>query len=146
MLHRKGVTLIEMLLCLVLLGFIMTLTLPKLNGVLDDWKLHRVVREITFQIRRTQMTAIRENCTLRVVCLYNSEEQRIVRYSGLKPQNPYYTLPSTIKISNPSTLNLSYNPKGTPSIGCTIRVANRLNTRLAIVIQPVSGRILIRTD
>lgn len=146
MLHRKGFTLIEMLLCLVLLGFIVTLTLPKLKGVMDDWKLHMVVREITFQLRKTQITAIRENCTLRVVCLYQSEEQRIVRYYGLKPQYPYYTLPSSIKIVNPSTLNISYNPKGTPSIGCTIRVTNRMNTRSAIVIQPVSGRILIRAD
>ena len=144
--QNRGVTLIELLLCLALLSLMLGLTFPKVGSFLGDWQLEVATREIAFQLRMTQIMAIRENTAIKVICLPSISDQKVVRYFGLTPQKPYYTLPRGIQIINPSTLNITYYPKGTPSEGCTIRICNRQNHRKAIVLSPVTGRIIIRTD
>jgi len=142
----KGFTLIEIILCLALLGILFSLTLPKTSAFLWDWQLEVVAKEVAFQMRITQMLSMRENTTIKILCISTSEEQKMVRYLGLTPQKPYYLLPKGIRIINPSTLNITYYPKGTPSVGCTLRLENPLKHRIAIVLSPVTGRIVIRPD
>lgn len=144
--QNRGVTLIELVLCLAILCLILGLTSPNVRSFLGDWQLEFATREVAFQLRMTQILAIRENTAIKIMCLSSSSDQKIVRYLGLIPQKPYYTLAKGIQIINPSTLNITYYPKGTPSVGCTIRIRNHQNHRKAIVLSPVTGRIIIRSD
>lgn len=142
----KGLTLIEMILCLALLGILLCLTLPKTLSFLWDWQLEVTAREVAFQLRMTQMMSLRENTTIKIICLSTTDDQKIVRYLGLTPQKPYYTLPKGIRILNPSTFNITYYPKGTPSVGCTLRLGNRTDYKIVIVLSPVTGRIVIKPE
>jgi len=143
---NRGFTLIELLLCLALLSLLFCLTFPKALTFLGDWQLEIAAREVAFQLRMTQMLAIRENTAVKILCLVTFENQKIIRYFGLTPQKPYYVIPKGIQIINPTTLNITYYPKGTPSVGCTIRLSNRQNHRKAIVLSPVTGRIILKQD
>jgi prepilin-type N-terminal cleavage/methylation domain-containing protein len=144
--QNKGYTLIELLLCLALLSLLFCLTIPKTLTFLGDWQLEIATREVAFQLRMTQMQAIRENTAIKILCLTTLENQKIVRYFGVTPQKPYYVIPKGIQVINPATLNITYYPKGTPSVGCTIRLSNRQNHRKAIVLSPVTGRIILKQD
>ena len=143
---NKGFTLLEVILCLALLGIVFSLALPQTSSFLWDWQLEIVAKEVAFQLRITQMLCLLENTTIKIICLSTLEDQKIVRYLGLTPQKPYYQLPKGIRIINPSTLNITYYPKGTPSVGCTIRLENPHKYRIEIVLSPVTGRIVIRPD
>lgn len=144
--ENRGFTFVEILLVLALVLIIFQISNPLLNRATSEWKLELASRDISTLIRKAQITAIRENKIISIRCIESDGEQKIVLYEGPKARPSPYFLPKGIKVKNRANFNLNFLPRGSPSVGLTVRVGNDLNRVKLVVISPVTGRVVVRNE
>lgn len=139
---KKGFTLIEVLLVLALLSMLLVLVFPNYQEIMANLHLQSTAYEIAAQIRQTREIAIKENRSIRILCTKSSDgSQQIAKYRGVSVIRPAYRIFSDVTVSG---LDFTFNANGNINLGGSVTLRNRLGDTLQIVMQPVTGRVVIR--
>ncbi|MCE5196468.1 MAG: prepilin-type N-terminal cleavage/methylation domain-containing protein [Negativicutes bacterium] len=139
---KKGYTLIELMLVLALLAMLLGLAMPNYQRLTATLHLQSTANEIAAQIRQTRLIALKENSSIRILCSTGSDgRQRLARYRGVFVLKPAYPIRSDVTVSK---LDFTFLANGNINMGGSITLRNRLGETLQIVIQPVTGRVVIR--
>jgi len=146
--NRKGFTLLELLVVMVIIGMAALLFAPNIGAWLPNYRLRSAARDIVSTMRTAQMKAVSTNMTYRV-----SFTQNPPSYT-LQYENPPGTwvnegvtqnLPSGISISaiNIAGNNAVFNPNSTSSSG-SITLQNSRGTQRQLTLTPSTGRVTIQ--
>ncbi|HZW49327.1 MAG TPA: prepilin-type N-terminal cleavage/methylation domain-containing protein [Bacillota bacterium] len=139
---KKGFTLIEVLLVLALLSMLLVLAMPNYQQIMANLHLQSTAYEIAAQIRQTRVIAIKENRSIRILCSTGpTGTQQIAKYRGVSVIRPAYRVFSDITVSG---LDFTFHANGNINLGGSVTIRSRLGNTLQIVMQPVTGRVVIR--
>jgi len=144
---KKGVTLLELIVVMVIIGIGAVLFTPNIGGWMQSYRLRSATRDIVSTMRTAQMKAVSTNTIYRVsftlpvsyVLQYQDAAGNFVAEAGTQ------TLPSGISIS---AINLGgagnvavFNPNSTSSSG-SITLQNT-KTQRQLTLTPSTGRVRI---
>ncbi len=148
--NKKGVTLIELIVVMVIIGIGAVLLAPNIGTWLPNYRLRSATRDIVSTMRTAQMKAVSTNMAYRV-----SFTQAPPSYT-LQYENPplsgtwvnegvTQTLPSGISIPaiNFTGNNAVFNPNSTSSSG-NLRLQNTRGTVRRLTVTPSTGRVIIQ--
>jgi prepilin-type N-terminal cleavage/methylation domain-containing protein len=146
--NKKGVTLIELIVVMVIIAIGAALFVPNIGGFLPSYRLRSGARNIVSTMRTAQMKAVSTNMTYRVsfttttyILQYENPPGTWVNEGNTK------TLPTGISIS---AVNLSsgnnaiFNPNSTSSSG-SLTLKNKRGTTSRLLLTPSTGRVKIKT-
>ena len=117
---RRGLTLVELLLVIVIMGVVMMITAPKLRGIGTSTSLRSASQELTTRLAMTRQVAIRRGAVA-VLRLENDKVWLMVEKNGVETVSG-----DTLRLATkygvyltPSTNMVRYNPRGVASLGST---------------------------
>jgi prepilin-type N-terminal cleavage/methylation domain-containing protein len=139
MLNKKGVTLIELIVVMVIIAIGAVLVAPNIGAWLPTYRLNSATRDITSTLRSAQMKAVSTNLQYQVSINQAARSYILYRNSGgLIQEGAVQNLPSGITIAG--TNNVSFNSNST-STGGNIILQNPKGSTKSIAISTVTGRI-----
>ena len=117
---RRGLTLVELLLVIVIMGVIMMITAPKLRGISTNTSLRSASQELTMRLALARQTAIRRGAVA-VLHLSNDKAWLMIEKNGSQSVSG-----DTLRFVKKYGVYLSatidtvrYNPRGVASMGST---------------------------
>ena len=129
--HKKGVTLIELIVVIVIIGILGAFLAPNIGAWLPNYRLRGAARDIVSTMRTAQMKAVSTNLIYRVsFTLPSSYVLQYIDTGGtLRTEGVAQTLPSGVSISaiNITGSNAVFNPNSTSSSGIASRDVNCRN-------------------
>ena len=151
--NKKGVTLIELIVVMVIIAIGAILVAPNIGAWLPNYRLRSAVRDITSTMRTAQMKAVSQNTQYRVSLnsddtggLNNNNSYVLQRSSGGGWVNDgvVQALPKGITIASNtiSDKRAVFNPNSTSSSG-TITLTNTKNQK-SIILNAATARIRIQ--
>lgn len=144
--NKKGVTLIELIVVLVIIAIGAVLLAPHIGIWLPNYRLRSATRDIASTMRLAQMKAVSNNAEYQVSFDQNAGSYILQRHTGgvWLDDGVKQTLPTgiTIKaISFSGTPNIAqFNPNSTSSSG-SITLQNTKKTERKITLTPSTGKI-----
>lgn len=147
-LNIKGVTLVELLVTMAILGILATITVPSLSSWYSGYSLRAAARKIAITLELAKMKAISRNLEHRVEFDVNNNTFRISRKNPTPPpdwipETDYMDLPSGITIANiTNPQDKEFNPDGTSSSG-GIYLQNSSGDQYSITLTTTTGRVKI---
>jgi prepilin-type N-terminal cleavage/methylation domain-containing protein len=149
--NKKGITLIELIIVMVIIAIGATLVVPGIGVWLPNYRLRSGARDIVSTMRTAQMKAVSNNMQYRVNL--NSGEvganSYVLQYfntGGIWVNDgAIQTLPSGIIISNNNLPNdrAEFNPNSTSSSSGSVTLTNTKGTQKKITLTAATGRIRI---
>ena len=145
--NRKGVTLIELIVVIVIIAIGAALLTPNIGGWLSNYRLRSATRDIASILRTAQMKAVSSNLEYRV-CFANPtfwlERGNLSSGStSWTTEGAIQTLPRGVTMSGPlDGGNAQFNPNSTCSIG-SLTLTNTKGTQRRVTLTPATGRINI---
>ena len=154
---NQGLTVVETLLVLLLLGIAARLALPKFDSVLRETTLDGAVAWLLGDIRYAQSLAIRTQQTCTIAFDTVNESYRLLDQNGAVVQHPLTRQSYQINLKTMSQFQgldivsatfgasstLSFGTLGAPQTGGTVTLSYANRQRLLNVIYP-SGRIAVQ--
>lgn len=140
MLHKKGYTVIEMILVITIIGILATVSLPIYKKSLAHYRHSSALRMIATDIRLIQQQSITKNQSYGLV--FNNIDYSLMRGENLELR----VLPKGNHILGTDFDNnaLSFNPSGEPSKGGgNIIIGDTSGNRSYVVITPATGKVKI---
>lgn len=136
--NNKGITIVELIFVLSIIGVIIGMTLPSLD--FSDYELKKYGRELVSDLNYIKINSMTEGIGYSNRIIFN-ENNYNVKISS-KPSK-YIYLKSNYKVShNMSNNRFYFNSNGSPSVACTISIINNTNNKyIEITITPATGRI-----
>lgn len=144
--RTRGLTLIELLLVLALIGIILMLAYPSLDPAVSRYTLEKDARQMAWALRNAREKAITTGEPQHVEFKpyankyeYNGKEIKLsdgIAFVGTT------TFP---KRSNGMIL-CSFASTGIPSNAGTVTLKDKYNNRLYIIVNPVGGRVRVSTE
>ena len=117
---RRGLTLVELLLVIVVMGVVMMITAPKLRGISTNTSLRGASQELTMRLALARQTAIRRGAAT-ILHLENDKAWLMVEKNGTET-----IAGDTLRFVNKygvyltaSTNTVRYNARGVASMGST---------------------------
>ena len=150
--NRKGVTLLELIMVLVIIAIGATLMVPNLGGWIHHYRLRSAARDVVSIMRAAQMKAVSNNFRYGVVFDTGTNQFQIYRDSGgLQPDGASNDLPTGVTFNAVSfpvdgTLGkpfVRFLPDSTASDDGTIVVANIKGVQRTVQVSKTTGRIKI---
>ena len=145
--NKKGVTLIELIVVLVIIAIAATLAIPNVAAWLPNYRLRTATRDIVSTMRTAQMKAVSTNLEHRVQ--FNAEGgsyilQRRTTAGVWVPDGVDQTIPSGIRFHEIDLAgNLAtFNPNSTSTSG-SVTLRNKRDTEKRIVLFAATGRIRV---
>ncbi len=144
--NKKGVTLIELIVVIVIIAIGAVLLIPNIGAFLPNYRLRGAARDIVSTMRVAQMKAVSNNMEYQVVIVGGTYVLK--RDSGgLVSEGETKTLPTGITIdsntfSNPAS-NALFRPNSS-SNGGTLILKNTKGTQRTITVLPSTGRISVQ--
>lgn len=138
--HKKGYTVIEMILVITIIGILATLSLPIYKKSLAHYRHSSALRMIATDIRLIQQQSITENQSYGLV--FNNVDYSLVRGENLELK----VLPKGNHIMGTGFKDnaLSFNPSGEPSKGGgTIIIGDASGNKSSVVVTPATGKVKI---
>jgi prepilin-type N-terminal cleavage/methylation domain-containing protein len=145
--NKKGVTLIEVIVVLVIIAIGATLAVPNIGAWLHNYRLRTATRDIVSAMRAAQMKAVSTNLGHRVQ--FNDEGgsyivQRMTTTGVWVNEGVLQTIPDGIRFHE---INLAdnravFNPNSTSSTGSVV-LRNKRDTEKRIVLFAATGRIRV---
>lgn len=143
---NKGFTLVEIIVCMLILSICMTLAWPILDRVYQSHALDSASSQLAWTLRSARSAAMMEG-------IYKD-----VRF--YTPVNSYKTsdgvreLPIGIKYAGTPTFPSRvgsipaciFNSAGAPSGGGTVVLKNKLNEKRYVIVNPVAGKVKVSLD
>jgi len=147
-LNKKGVTLIELVIVMVIIAILAVLMVPNIGRWLPNYRLRSAARDITSTLRTAQVRAVSNNTNYRVVFTEGTGSTGnyvLERNSGgFVADGPAQTLPSGIQMTtNFNNDRVVFNTNSTANAG-TVLLKNPQGTQRAITVVSSTGRITIQ--
>ncbi len=148
--NRKGITLIELLIVLVIIFIGAALMVPNISGWMYHYRLRSAARDVVSVMRTAQMKAVSSNSRYGVAFDTGTQEFRLYRDSGgLQPDGASNGLPTGITFNAVSfqvdgTLNkrfVGFLPDSTASEDGAIVLANTKGVQREVQVSKTTGRI-----
>jgi len=154
--NKKGVTLLELIIVMVIIAIGATLVAPNIGRWLEHYRFRSATRDIVSTMRTAQMKAVSFNTEHRVSFDINAGEYLlqirttqsapndwIPKWEDAKAQNLQQKLPPGIQLNTtlPSN-NAEFNPNSTSSSG-SVTLRNTKGSERSIVLTAATGRIRI---
>jgi len=147
--NRKGVTLIELIVVMVIIAIGAVLMAPGIGAWLPNYRLRSTTRDIVSTMRTAQMKAVSTNMEYRVLFTKNLDDSGsyiLKRHTGGNwvDEGASQSLPSGITISEITFAGTyaEFNPNSTASAG-SITLRNTKGTLKKITLTTSTGRIKI---
>ena len=143
--NRKGVTLIELIVVMIIIAIGAILMAPGIGAWLPNYRLRSTTRDIVSTMRTAQMKAVSTNMEYRVLFDPGLKTYTLQRNSGgWQADGATQALPSGIEISaiNFAGNNAQFNSNSTASGGSIILI-NTKGTSKTITLTTSTGRIKI---
>ena len=150
-LNKKGVTLVELIVVLVIIAVGAALVIPNLRPWINNFRLRSATRDVVSTLRTAQMKAVSNNCFYQVD--FTAADYILRRSStGLDPdpwpsEGATQTLPTGISIKSNSFANPGLKALFKPnssSNGGTVILQDPKGTTRTITVLPSTGRIAIQ--
>ncbi|GEM_PF-454701 len=144
--QKRGTSLLEVMLVIVLLGILTSIVYPKMGGNREYYMLESTARNLAVHMRRAQSHAITASQRTQVAFFTN------FYYVELSGEREWITIPEKINIvynNFPEQFNirtLSFNNLGAPNKGGRIAFENEKGDRLYVIVTPVTGRVRIGSE
>jgi len=145
--NRKGVTLIELIVVMVIIAIGAVLLAPNIGAWLPNYRLRSATRDIVSTMRTAQMKAVSNNLRYQVSFTAGTGDSGsyiLQRDSGgFVDDGPRQTLPKGITMSNItfSGNNAVFNPNSTSSAG-SVTLSNA-KTQRRIILTAATARVRI---
>jgi prepilin-type N-terminal cleavage/methylation domain-containing protein len=153
---NQGLTLVEMMLVLLLLGITTTLALPAFDSVRRETKLDGAAAWLLGDIRYAQSLAIHTQQTCTIAFDPVNESYRLLDQNGVLVQHPMTRQSYQVNLKTMqqfqgidlvsatfgASSNLSFGTLGAPQTGGTVTLSYANRQRVITVIYP-SGRIML---
>lgn len=145
--NKKGVTLIELVVVMVIIAIGVTLLAPNIGAWLPNYRLRSATRDIVSTMRTAQMKAVSNNLRYQVSFTEGTGDNGsyvLQRDSGgFADDSPRQTLPKGITISNITFTgnNAVFNPNSTSSAG-SVKLSNAKSQR-RIILNAATARVRI---
>lgn len=149
--HKKGVTLIELIVVMVIIGILAAFLAPNIGAWLPNLRLRSAARDIVSTMRTAQMKAVSTNMAYRV-SFTQTPPSYILQYENPPGTGTWVnegvpqTLPTGISISaiTFSGNNAVFNSNSTASSG-SVTLQNTKGTQRRLTLTPSTGRVTITT-
>ena len=148
--NKKGVTLIEIIVVLVIIAIAATLAVPNIAAWLPNYRLRTATRDIVSTMRTAQIKAVSTNLEHRVQ--FNTEQgsyiiQRMTTAGALVPDGVSQTIPSGIRfheidLDGTNSNEAIFNPNSTSTSG-SVTLRNKRDRQKKIVLFAATGRIRV---
>jgi prepilin-type N-terminal cleavage/methylation domain-containing protein len=140
--NKKGVTLIELIVVIVIIGIGAVLLAPNIGAWLPNYRLRSATRDIVSTMRTAQMRAVSTNLTYQVS--FTLPASYVLKHQNTT-EGANQTLPTGISISaiNFAGNNAVFNPNSTSSSG-SITLQNTRGTVRRLTVTPSTGRVTIQ--
>jgi prepilin-type N-terminal cleavage/methylation domain-containing protein len=144
--NKKGVTLLELIIVMVIIGIGAVLFIPNIEGWQRSYYLRRAARDIASTMRTAQMRAISTNMQYQVS--FTLPASYVLQYQNTQgvwtQEGATQTLPTGISILaiNIAGNNAVFNTNSTSSTG-SITLQNTKGTQKILTLTPSSGRVTI---
>jgi type IV fimbrial biogenesis protein FimT len=145
--NKKGVTLIELIVVMVIIGIGAVLFVPNIGGWMPSYRLRSAARDIASTMRTAQMKAISTNIKYQVS--FPSSVSYVLQYqdtSGVwQTEGSTQILPSGISISaiGIAGKNAVFNTDSTSSSG-SITLQNTKGTQRQLTLTSSTGRVTVK--
>lgn len=143
--NKKGFTLTELMVVMVIIAIGALLMVPNIGGWLPNYRLRTTTRDIVSTMRTAQMKAVSTNMEYRVSFDPNAKTYVLQRNTGgWQSEGATQSLPTGIEISGitfPGN-NAQFNPNSTSSAG-SMTLRNNRHTEKKITLTTSTGRIKI---
>lgn len=154
--NKRGVTLIELIVVMVIIGIAAALLTPNIGAWLPNYRLRSATREIVSTMRMAQMKAVSTNMSYRVSFAIRalpapSRWTYVLQYENPPLSGTWVTEGSTKTF--PTDINISFslssgnkavfNPNSTSSSG-SLTVQNKHGTERRVRLTPSTGRVMIQ--
>lgn len=142
---KKGVTLLELIIVMVIIAIGATLIAPNIGAWIPNYRLRSAARDIVSAMRTAQMKAVSMNTDFRV--RFPDATSYIIEYKttsgGWVPEGAQQTLPTGIQITSfPPESRFLFNPNSTASTG-SVTLKNTKNSTRIISLATSTGRIRV---
>jgi len=147
--NKKGVTLIELIVVMVIIAIGATLMVPGIGRWLPNYRLRSATRDVVSTMRTAQMRAVSTNTVYGVA--FDTNSIQLYRSSGgLTPEGAPVNLPTGIQSDNNTfpinaTLNkpfAQFNADSTSSAG-GVTLKNSKGAERSITLTSATGRVRI---
>ncbi len=146
--NKKGVTLIELIVVMVIIGILAAFFAPNIAAWLPNLRLRNAARDIVSTMRTAQIKAVSTNLTYRIS--FTLPSSYVLQYRDALGvwvnEGVIQNFPSGITIAaiNFNTgNNAEFNANSTSSSG-SIRIQNARGTERQLTITPSTGRVTIQ--
>jgi general secretion pathway protein H len=157
--NKKGVTLIEMIIVMVIIAIGATLFIPNIGGWLPNYRLRSAARSVVSIMRTSQMKAVSTNLEYRVYFNFNSGTYRYwiergnlnsgstnwvgtIASTNTAREGQLYELPTGV--TNNFSGFFEFNPDSTSTSG-SLTLQNSRGTQRQLTLTPSTGRVKITT-
>jgi type IV fimbrial biogenesis protein FimT len=146
---RKGVTIIELIVVMVIIAIAAALTIPNIGAWLPNYRLRTAARDIVSTMRAAQMKAVSSNVEYRVKfdagkASYTLEVRTTEGLDTWMPEGAEQKMPTGIQIHevNLPGNSAEFNPNSTSSPGNVV-LRNSKEVERRIVLYSATGRIRV---
>ena len=142
--NRKGVTLIELIIVMVIISIGALLISPNFGRWVSHYRLRSATRDIVSMLRVAQMKAVSNNMEYQV--LFQNTTSYVLQFrttmgvGAFVNEGAPQSVPSGIKL--PSSFTAQFNPNSSSTAG-TIKVQNAAGTSQKSIVVATTGRIRI---
>ena len=145
-LNKRGVTLIELIVVIVIIGILGAFLAPNIGAWLPNYRLRGAARDIVSTMRTAQMRAVSTNL---VYAVSFTSSTYILKYQNTLGawvnEGATQKLPSGVSIITPIPGgNAVFNPNSTSSSG-SVTLQNSKGTQRRLTLTPSTGRVTITT-
>ena len=146
-LNKKGVTLLELIIVMVIIAIGATLVAPNIGRWLQHYRLRSATRDIVSTMRTAQMRAVSTNMEHQVSFTIGNPGSYILQRNsgGLVDDGARQTLPTGVELTVTSS-NFQFNPNSTATSGnvtLTMRRGGQVIGQRIIRVLAATGRIRI---
>ncbi len=147
--NRRGTTLIELIVVMVIIGIAATLTLPAIGKTIQHYRLKTAARDVSNYILETRAEAVKNADTtspvyFRMVFTQTTYKRQKYQGSSWGDDGSAKDLPSCVSISSTTNTNHYFKSDGTLVLDYPVdqipETGNEPDTAFQIVIQLINGK------